>query len=121
MYAVKEGLDKAYAFYQGQAELSAYSRLFEVGFIGTPKLESKSTGYIVHTLEAVIWCLLTTNSYEDAVVKAVNLGEDTDTVGAITGSLAGALYGYEAIPERWKNVLLKLDYIEELCAQFAEK
>ena len=121
MYAVKEGLDKAYAFYQGQAELSAYSRLFEVGFMGLPKSEIKSTGYVVHTLEAVVWCLLTTNSFEEAVVKAVNLGEDTDTVGAITGSLAGVLYGYEAIPERWKKVLLKLDYIEELCEQLAEK
>jgi ADP-ribosylglycohydrolase len=121
MYAVKDGLDKANAFYQGQTELFAYNRLFETGFIATPKKQIKSSGYIVDSLEAAVWCILTTNSYERAVLKAVNLGEDTDTVGAITGSLAGALYGYDAIPSSWKNALLKLSYIEELCERFSAK
>ena len=67
------------------------------------------------TLEAAVWCILTTDSYKDAVLKAVNLGEDTDTVAAVAGGLAGALYGYEAIPQEWKDVLIQLDYIESLC------
>ena len=74
-----------------------------------------SDGYVVHTLEAAIWCLHRTNSYKDSVLKAVNLGDDTDTVAAITGGLAGAMYGYDAIPEDWRNTLIKRDYIEELC------
>ena len=49
------------------------------------------------------------------MLKAVNLGEDTDTVGAIAGGLAGALYGYDSIPTNWLKQLLKRDYIEQLC------
>ena len=75
----------------------------------------KSDGYVVHSLEAAIWCLLTTNNYKDCVLKAVNLGNDTDTTAAIAGGLAGALYGYNAIPEEWRNTLLRRKYIEELC------
>ena len=48
-------------------------------------------------------------------MKAVNLGEDTDTIAAIAGGLAGAMYGYDAIPEEWRRTLIKKDYIEELC------
>ena len=58
---------------------------------------------------------MTTNNYKDCVLKAVNLGDDTDTVAAIAGGLAGALYGYDSIPEDWRNALIKREYIEELC------
>ena len=77
--------------------------------------EIKSSGYVVDSLEAAIWCLKTTSSYKDCVLKAVNLGDDTDTVAAIAGGLAGALYGYDAIPEEWRNTLIKREYIENLC------
>ena len=113
--AMKVGLEKAANFYQGQPELVHYKRLFEKTFIITPRNVIKSGGYIVHALEAAVWCLLTTNSYKDAVLKAVNLGDDTDTVAVVTGGLAGALYGYNAIPEDWRDALLKRDYIEKLC------
>lgn len=75
----------------------------------------KSSGYVVHTLEAAVWCLYFTSSYRECVLRAVNLGEDTDTVAAVAGGLAGALYGYDAIPEEWKNRLIRRDYIEGLC------
>ena len=52
---------------------------------------------------------------------AVNLGEDTDTVAAIAGGLAGALYGYNSIPEEWLNDLIKTDEIEELCIKLSKK
>ncbi len=77
--------------------------------------EIKSSGYVVDTLEAAVFCLLNTDSYEECVLRAVNLGEDTDTVGAVAGALAGATYGYEAIPKGWRDALLRLDYVEELC------
>lgn len=114
--SVLKGLEEAKMFYREEKELKAYSRIFDRAFIVTHKKRIKSSGYVVDTLEAVLWSILTTNSYQTAVLKAVNLGDDTDTVGAITGALAGALYGYEAIPDRWKRALLKRDYIEELCA-----
>lgn len=62
-----------------------------------------SSGYVVHTLEAALWCLLTTNSYEECVLKAVNLGDDTDTTGAVAGGIAGIMYGIEGIPQEWIN------------------
>ena len=74
----------------------------------------KSTGYVVDSLEASIWCILTTSNYQDAVLKAVNLGGDTDTIGAITGGLAGLIYGYNAIPTDWINVLKRKEYLVEM-------
>lgn len=92
-----------------------YDRVLS-GDIGTlDKKEIKSTGYVVDSLEAALWCLLTTNNYEECVLKAVNLGEDTDTVAAIAGSLAGVLYGIDAIPIHWMETLRKREYIEEMC------
>lgn len=73
----------------------------------------KSSGYVVDTLEAALWCLLKTDNYRDAVLKAVNLGDDTDTVAAVTGGLAGIMYGYESIPEEWIETLRGKDIIEE--------
>ena len=71
--------------------------------------------------EAALWCLLTTDTYRDCVLKAVNLGEDTDTVAAVAGGLAGALYGYDAIPAEWLETLKKRAYIEAMCVQAAQK
>lgn len=77
--------------------------------------EIKSTGYVVDTLEAAVWCVLTTYSYKECVLKAVNLGEDTDTVAAVAGGLAGAMYGFDKLPIEWVEKIKKLDYIESLC------
>ncbi|MBN2389135.1 MAG: ADP-ribosylglycohydrolase family protein [Anaerolineae bacterium] len=64
-----------------------------------------NSGWIRHTLESAIWGLLTTNTFEDAVVNVVNLGNDADTAGAVVGPLAGAAYGLDAIPQRWRIAL----------------
>ena len=70
-----------------------------------PKSEISGSGYVVHTLEAALWCLLHTDSYRACVLEAVNLGEDTDTVGAVAGGLAGLRWGLAGIPEEWLAVL----------------
>ena len=80
----------------------------------------KSSGYVVDTIEAAIWCLMNTRSYKECVLTAVNLGDDTDTIAAIAGGLAGALYGYEAIPQKWRDTLIKREYIEEMCERAYE-
>ena len=67
-----------------------------------------------------MWCFLNTDSYEECVLKAVNLGNDTDTVAAIAGGLAGLWYGYGSIPNNWINTLRKCEYIEEICKHFSE-
>jgi ADP-ribosyl-[dinitrogen reductase] hydrolase len=64
-----------------------------------------NTGWVRHTVESALWAVLTTRSFEEALVQAVNLGGDADTTGSVTGALAGALYGLEAIPLRWRDVL----------------
>jgi ADP-ribosylglycohydrolase len=61
-----------------------------------------------------MWCLLTTTNYADAVLKAVNLGSDTDTTGCVTGGLAGLLYGFDAIPKHWLEQLARKDDIADL-------
>ena len=68
---------------------------------GRSRSRIRSSGYVIHTLEAALWSVEQTDSFEEAVVLAVNLGDDADTVGAVTGQFAGALYGVHAIPERW--------------------
>ncbi|NLF03057.1 MAG: ADP-ribosylglycohydrolase family protein [Anaerolineales bacterium] len=65
----------------------------------------ENSGWVRHTVESAVWGLLTTHSFEDAVVEVVNLGKDTDTAGAVVGALAGAAYGFEAIPARWRALL----------------
>lgn len=79
----------------------------------------ESTGYVVHSLEAALWSIHTSISFEEALVKAVNLAGDSDTVGAIAGQLAGAIWSYEAIPSRWLQALKQHDHIvnlaEKLC------
>lgn len=80
-----------------------------------------SSGYVLHTLEATIWCLLTTNTFSDAVLKAVNLGEDTDTTAAVTGGLAGLLYGMQNIPDKWLNKIARYNDIDDLAVRLAQK
>ena len=93
-------------------EMDIYARLWDVDKFAVLKAnEIRSSGYVVDTLEAAIWCFLQTENYKDCVLKAVNLGDDTDTVGAVAGGLAGAFYGLDAIPEKWIQVLPKLEWI----------
>ncbi len=117
--AIIIGLNNAYAYYKNEKEIKAYNRLFEQGFEHLDESKIKSSGYVVDTLEASIWCLLITKSYEECVLKAVNLGEDTDTVGAVVGGLAGVLYGYASIPQNWLDSLAKREMIEKLCEDLA--
>jgi ADP-ribosylglycohydrolase len=78
--------------------------------------EISSSGYVLHSLEASLWCFLNSENYAEAVLKAVNLGEDTDTTGAITGGIAGIYYGFESIPKEWVDVLTrKEDITGKMC------
>jgi ADP-ribosylglycohydrolase len=80
--------------------------------------EINSSGYVLDSLEASLWCLLKNNNYKDTVLAAVNLGNDTDTIAAIAGGLAGILYGFESIPSNWINDLQKKEEIMALADKF---
>lgn len=119
---VEQGIVEAFIYYKKQKwdELRVYGRLGDLqNFQKLLAAEIKSSGYVVDTLEAALWCLLNTNTYKDCVLKAVNLGNDTDTVGAVAGGLAGIYYGTDHIPEDWLEVLAGKRYIEELCESFS--
>lgn len=123
-YAIRLGLKKAKAYYRTlpeyQTELAHYSRVFHMYYVLPEEDEIKSSGYVVSTLEAALWCILTTESYSECILKAVNLGSDTDTVAAVAGGLAGVLYGMEGIPEKWQQGLIRHDVLDDLCKAFAE-
>ena len=97
---------------------NVYGRIIYNDISKLKKKEIKSSGYVVDSLEAAIWSVLTTNSFEESVLKAVNLGEDTDTIGALAGGLAGVTYGYDAIPQKWINVLQNKNYLDMLIDSF---
>ncbi|MDD5009814.1 MAG: ADP-ribosylglycohydrolase family protein [Syntrophorhabdaceae bacterium] len=103
--------------FRGQLS-SHFSRLFSGNIDNLPEDEIESGGYVIHTLEASTWCLLNSHSYKEAVLKAVNLGEDTDTTGVVTGGLGGIYYGYDAIPEEWVNQIVRREDIGKLFKQF---
>lgn len=103
-----------------QDERQSFRRVLTRNLADIPREDIRSSGYVLDTLEASIWCLLTTESYEEAVLKAVNLGEDTDTVGAITGGLAGIFYGTESIPEAWLKSVAKIKEIEGICSKLTQ-
>ena len=105
----------------GKLEMPSLSRILDDNFPNLPESQISSSGYVVHTLEASIWCLLNTDSYAEAVLKAVNLGDDTDTVGCITGGLAGLFYGIENIPDHWIQQLRRNEDISNLADRFVHK
>ncbi len=103
------------------AEIALFDRLLKQKIHELKEEKIFSSGYVLYTLEASIWCLLTTDNYKDAVLKAVNLGGDTDTTGAVTGGLAGLLYGIDSIPSHWVKQIARHDDIEELAERLGDK
>lgn len=104
-----------------ESEIEHFSRLF-VGDIALLRDdEIQSDGYVVHTLEASMWCLLTTDSYEDAVLKAVGLGGDSDTTASVCSGLGAVNVGVGAIPEEWLVALARREDIEDLAKRMATR
>lgn len=97
-----------------------YASIIYGGLARKSEDEIRGSGYVVKSLEAAVWCLLKTDSYRDAVLKAANLGEDTDTTAAITGSMAGIVYGYDAIPQDWVKTLARSKWLHRVCEDFAD-
>ena len=111
---VKNACNKIVSYYEGNEELIHFKRILDDDFTG----EIRSGGYVIDTIESVIYCLKNTDTYSDAVLKAVNLGGDTDTTAAICGGLAGIFYGYDAIPIDWIESIPHLDKVMSLCEKF---
>ncbi|MBW4613247.1 MAG: ADP-ribosylglycohydrolase family protein [Desmonostoc vinosum HA7617-LM4] len=130
--ALLEGADLQTAYLQGLKDIKEiysvgeyilerphFGRVFSGEIAKLPVEEISSGGYVIDTLEASLWCLLNSSSYSEAVLKAVNLGGDTDTTAAVTGGLAGIYYGVEAIPQQWIEQIARKQDIINLVERFA--
>lgn len=95
-----------------------YSRILNYDISKISEKEISSLGKTRPTLEATLWSFLNTTSYDEAILKAINLGEDTDTIGACTGGLAGLYYGADSINKDWLIKLKKHDYLKDLCKKY---
>jgi ADP-ribosyl-[dinitrogen reductase] hydrolase len=107
-------------WYERSPEFSRFNHILEDNLASLPEGEVVSTGYVLHTLHASLWCLLTTDNYRDCVLKAVNLGGDTDTTGCVAGGLAGVVYGIKSIPADWIQQLARKGDVDCLFHEFAE-
>ncbi|PHJ58799.1 crystallin [Nostoc linckia z18] len=127
-----EGADLQTAYLQGLQDIQPiysarqfllekphFGRIFTGEIAKLPVEEINSGGYVIDTLESSLWCLLNSSSYSEAVLKAVNLGGDTDTTAAVTGGLAGIYYGVENIPRQWMNQIARKQDIIYLAERFA--
>lgn len=105
--------EKIKEHYKDSPELAYFERIFN------NDLENvNGKGYVISTFEVVVHCLLNSENYADAVLEAVNIGDDTDTTAAICGGLAGIYYGYDSIPVDWLNEIDKLEKVLSLCERF---
>lgn len=108
----------------GEETLHFFKRILGERSVPVFELEEssiRSSGFVVDTLEASLWAFLSTENYKDAVLRAVNLGDDTDTTACVTGGLAGLYYRTEGIPENWLSLLSRRKEIENLSERLFEK
>lgn len=118
MLAYKELCGNDYSKYYSEDSINYYKRILDGKLYEKTENEIESSGFVVSTLEASIWSNLTSNSYSETVLKSVNLGKDTDTVTAISGSIAGIIYGYDKIPKKWLDSLQNKELIYEIVRKF---
>jgi ADP-ribosylglycohydrolase len=100
--------------------LMRFERILRQDISALPQSAINSGGFVIDTLEAALWCFLTTDNYRDAVLKSVNLGDDTDTTAAVTGALAGIAYGIDAIPADWRKTVIRFEDICRISVSMAK-
>jgi ADP-ribosyl-[dinitrogen reductase] hydrolase len=124
VHSFQAGINEFKAFYEPDPGWSTELDRFELMLNGDlpnwTENAIRSDGYVIHTLLASLWCLLTTSSFEECVLKAVNLGGDTDTTGCVAGGLAGIHYGLRGIRHDWIGVLARKNELEHLFNDFAD-
>jgi ADP-ribosyl-[dinitrogen reductase] hydrolase len=121
--AYRAMIDSAVAYYaQGEGfdqEMAHYDRVLSGAIASFDQKSISSSGYIIDTLEASLWCFLCNNTASDIILAAVNLGLDTDTTGMVAGGLAGLAHGLETIPPAWLTALARKPEIDTLVDRFA--
>jgi ADP-ribosyl-[dinitrogen reductase] hydrolase len=111
------GLSKDEVAYGDRETFSGALKIVEIArgsYAGKGEDAVRGSGYVVESLEAAMWCFMNTDSFEAAVLRATNLGDDADTTAAVCGQVAGAFYGFSGIPTRWLESLSLRSEIMEL-------
>lgn len=115
--AYKEIQSLNYSMYESNS-IEKYSRIIKSNIKDYKLNDIKSSGYVVDTLECALWIVMNASNYKETIIVSTNIGNDTDTIGAIAGSMAGIIYGIEDIPKSWLNTLLRKDYLFDLSNRF---
>lgn len=110
-----------YSKYFNEEAIKEHRKILKSNFKFISDEKINASGYVVDTLESVIYSIINGRNFEETLKIAINMGYDTDTVCGITGSIAGALYGSEQMPKRWIDKLKRKDYLVELANKFEEK
>lgn len=115
---MQEVANKFYSQNEFIKELPHFKRILKSKIYRIPESKIKSSGYVIDTLEASLWCVLNNESYVDTVLSAVNLGYDTDTTACVAGGVAGIYYGFKSIPDKWINKIARKNDIKKLAKKF---
>lgn len=94
-----------------ETEQTHFQRIINQNIYQIERNDIKSGGYVIETLEAALWCFLRKDNFVNAVLSAVNLGQDTDTIASITGGISGIYYGLTEVPTHWITSLPRIDEI----------
>jgi len=114
------GMSKEDVLLGDQAGFVAAPKILEIArgeYIKKAESQIRGSGYVVESLEAALWCFYHTETFQDAILAAANLGDDADTTAAVCGQAAGAFYGESGIPSRWMERLALREVIRSLAEQ----
>lgn len=123
-YGKEEALDRTISFIHANCvkaysdEFRNFEKILSKKVVNAAKDEIKSSGYVIDTLEAALWAFFHAEGYRDTILKAINLGGDTDTIAAITGGIAGIYYGLNDIPQNWIQSIAKKEELYQMFKQF---
>lgn len=123
-YGKEESLDRTISFINNHCtksysdEFRNFEKILTKKIVNATRAEIKSTGYVIDTLEAVLWTFFNADGYRDTILKAINLGGDTDTIAAIVGGIAGIYYGVNDIPKEWIQSIVKKEELYQMFEQF---
>lgn len=110
-----------YKKYFSEETINLYKRIINKNLINLSINDINSSGYVLDTIEAVLWVTLKSTNFKDSIISAINLGNDTDTIGALVGGISGILYGYNSIPGEWIKDLKGKPLLDELSTKFEKK
>ncbi|MCU5771747.1 ADP-ribosylglycohydrolase family protein [Erwiniaceae bacterium BAC15a-03b] len=122
LHPLLNGADKNQAFSPTLCLFNARTALINAGeYKQKTREQIRSSGYVIDTLEAAMWSVWHTDNFRDAILLAANLADDADSVAATAGQIAGALYGYSAIPQQWRDKLVDETRIADMAAELFKR